>query len=257
MKRNKKNTNRNLFLAGSALAIVLVLVVMLAPTINKMRNGSGQSNTDANGIPKTDNTPDKNSSGPPVPPTNNEGNPTKASPQGNALVNAVKKLTEPIKGPVIKLQEVVIAAKTWMPVKDHSQWFGKAAPDFSVMDIDGKRHTLKGLKGKHLLIVLWAHWYSPSLGEITKLTELRNSQGQDELAILGISFDDETQVRNYVNKKAINFPMVSAKDQDMPAPYSLGKALPGAFFITPDGILKISTQGPIPSEEILKILQSE
>ena len=256
MKRNKKNTNRNLFLAGTAVAVVLVLVVVLIPAINKTRDKPGDPNAYANGASETEGTSNNRADRSQENPNGANSMPLPDSPKVNPIAEAARKLLQPMKGPMIELQDVVKAAKTWMPVEGHSKWFGRTAPDFSVVDIDSKQHTLSGLKGKHVIIVLWAQWFSSTLGEITKLTELRNNHAQDELAILGISFDDATQVSNYVNKKAINFPMIAAKDQGLPAPYSQGE-LPGAFFITPDGILKLSTRGPIPLEEIEKILQAQ
>jgi len=165
--------------------------------------------------------------------------------------NAVKDLTT-VKP---RLQDIVSAAKTWMPCDVHQTWIGKPAPDFTVQDIAGKQHKLSEYRGKDVIISLFSPGFAPSLPELPKLARLQDDIGKDKLVVLGLSFDAEGAVRRYAESQpAVTYPIVVAANQDIPAPYSQGKPLPCAMFISAEGVLKLSTRGTLSQEEAASIL---
>lgn len=171
------------------------------------------------------------------------------------LTDKVKDTVKDLTTPRRSLQDIVSAAKTWMPSDCHADWIGKAAPDCTVQDLSGKQHRLSEYRGKNVIIALFAPSFAPSLPELKMLSQLQDSMGQDQLAVLGLSFDGEQAVRRYMEgQSAISFPIVAGKTQAIPAPYSEGKPMPGALFISPEGMLKLSTRGPLPVEDAMAIL---
>ena len=179
--------------------------------------------------------------------------PTRANP----FRQAMGKLLNPDKSNTIKLQDVVRSAQDWMPVEAHEAWFGGAAPDFSVVDIDGKRHTLADFMGKQVVIALWAPSFTPSVSGLKTFAELRAAMPPEELVVLGISFDGQEQVKKTLKRAlGINYPIVAAEGQGMPAPYSTNTLVPGAIFIEADGTFKISIHGTILLEEMKRLLQA-
>jgi thiol-disulfide isomerase/thioredoxin len=108
-----------------------------------------------------------------------------------------------------------------------------------------------------VIVNLWAPWFTPSKTELETLIKLRQAVGTDKLMILGVSFDSDVTVKRYVNKNAVNFPIISAATQTLPAPYSTGKPLPCSMFITPDGTLKLSAMGSISLSDYQALLIAE
>lgn len=65
---------------------------------------------------------------------------------------------------------------------------GSALPDFVVKDPAGKELKLASLKGKPLLINLWATWCAPCVAELPALDQLAAARA-DSLKVLTISQD--------------------------------------------------------------------
>lgn len=65
---------------------------------------------------------------------------------------------------------------------------GKAAPDVSFNDPDGKPTTLAAFKGKPVLVNLWATWCGPCVVEMPTLDALA-AREKDRLVVLTVSQD--------------------------------------------------------------------
>lgn len=63
---------------------------------------------------------------------------------------------------------------------------GSALPDFTLSDPAGKTITLASLKGKPLLINLWATWCAPCVAELPQLDKLA---GEGKIRVLTVSQD--------------------------------------------------------------------
>ncbi len=162
--------------------------------------------------------------------------------------------TESAKSSKMTLNEVIRIARTWGPV--HESWYGKTAPDFVLTDIEGKEHKLSDYRGKDVLIIFWATWCGPCLIEIPHLIALRNRIGQDKLAMLAISSEDPSLVKNFAAKKKLNYTVMVTAGA-MSQPYSDVKTIPSSFFIDPEGKIKLATSGLLSLGEIKAILQAE
>ncbi len=163
--------------------------------------------------------------------------------------------------PKQSLRDIVRQARTWGPA--YSSWFGQKAPDFTLVDINGKLHKLSDYKGKNVIIIFWATWCAPCVKEIPHLIALRNLESEDKLAILAISyittFPRETaeKVKNFVEKNNINYTAFSARTSAMPPPYNRVSSIPCNFFIDPDGKIKLATEGLMSLGDIKAILNAE
>jgi len=61
---------------------------------------------------------------------------------------------------------------------------GKAAPAFTLDDLNGRKVSLAGYKGKAVLINFWATWCGPCKVETPWLVELRNKYGTKGFEVL-------------------------------------------------------------------------
>jgi peroxiredoxin len=161
----------------------------------------------------------------------------------------------------ISLRDVIAAARTWGPA--YNSWVGQAAPDFTLPDIKGKEHKLSDYRGKNVMLTFWATWCGPCVVEVPHLKALRDTVGQDELAMLAISYisamppNTAEMIKEFAEKKRLNYTVLSADMRDMPAPFDTINAIPSSFFINPDGTIKLATAGAISIGEIKAILQAE
>ncbi len=160
---------------------------------------------------------------------------------------------QPAAGDQVSLNDIIRAARTWMPAYTH--WYGKPAPDFTLADLAGKEHKLSDYRGKNVLLVFWATWCPPCRKEIPGLIELRQTVGEDKLAMLAISNEKLDLVKNFVAQAKINYTVLTDTGT-LPGPYNTINSIPCSFFINPEGKIKLATSGLISFGEIKAILQA-
>lgn len=156
--------------------------------------------------------------------------------------------------PKPKLSDVVNAARTWGPA--FTPWHGKAAPDFTLTDITGKKHKLSDYRGKDVLIVFWATWCRPCHMEIPHLIELRKTASENDLAILAISNERPDLVKSFVARAEMNYTVLTDPGT-LPSPYNMVNAIPSSFFIDRQGKIKMGTSGLISLNDIKAIFEAE
>ena len=86
---------------------------------------------------------------------------------------------------------------------------GEKVPDFSVVGIDGKKHSLESLlKGKKVLLIdFWASWCGPCKKEIPHLKEDYKRFAEKGFEIVSISIDqDEKAWLKAVDKLELQWP---------------------------------------------------
>lgn len=164
---------------------------------------------------------------------------------------------EPVVTPT--LRQIIASAQTWQPV--YSTWQGKAAPDFALSGLDGKTHKLSNYKGKNVLLIFWATWCPPCRAEIPGLIKLRSNVSENELAILAISDERPSTVKDFVSAAGINY-TVLLDTGNMRRPYGFQRAyrntgVPCSFFIDPEGKIKLATAGMVSLPETVAILQAK
>jgi len=164
-----------------------------------------------------------------------------------------KIVTVPQSASMIRLEDIIKAAKTWGPA--FQNWYGKSTPDFALIDISGKVHRLSDYRGKNVLVIFWATWCGPCLREIPDLIELRKTVGRDDLAMLAITNENPNLVKRFVAKAKINYDILLDQGT-LPMPYNSIKAIPSGFFIDAEGKIKLATVGMVSLKEIKMILQA-
>lgn len=136
---------------------------------------------------------------------------------------------------------VYVALVIFLYRRDHrdpleQRWKGQRAPDLELTAIDGTTVTLSELKGKQVVVDMWATWCPPCVAEIPHFVRLANEIPADELVVIGISDEPADVLKPFVESKGIPYTIVSANR--LPPPFSEVVALPTTFFIGPEGTIK-------------------
>ncbi len=127
---------------------------------------------------------------------------------------------------------------------DSAPQIGKLAPVFSLTDVNGKKVTLSEYSGKVILINFWATFCGPCKAEMPSLNNLFLALKNDGLIVLAISTDDtEKPVQSFIKEKAIAFPVLMDKDQEVYFDQYGVLGLPTSFLIDRDGIIRDKIRG--------------
>src|SRR5262245_21509083 len=86
-----------------------------------------------------------------------------------------------------------VAGGLWWTAKDYrkSPQEGKAAPDFTLLDRNQKKVSLKDYRGSVVLVNFWATWCGPCAAEMGSLERLYQRLKGRKFEILAISLDEE------------------------------------------------------------------
>lgn len=135
---------------------------------------------------------------------------------------------------------------------------GQLFPEIILKDPDGAGSNLKSLRGKLVLINLWATWCPPCRNEMPSLERLSQVVDHQKIAVIAISVDNDINlVREFVMQYHLSFPIYM--DQDMSiANRQLGvQMFPTTYLVGSDGRLlsKITGERDWSTPESIRLIQ--
>jgi thiol-disulfide isomerase/thioredoxin len=117
--------------------------------------------------------------------------------------------------------------------KNRSAVLGHAAADWETKDLEGKSHSLKGYRGKVVILDFWYRgcgWCIRAMPQIKELAE--DFKGQP-VAVLGMNTDrDEKDAKFVVDEMKLNYPVLKA--QGVPEKYHV-RGFPTLIIIDQEG----------------------
>ncbi|NQX44858.1 thiol-disulfide oxidoreductase ResA [Paenibacillus tritici] len=112
---------------------------------------------------------------------------------------------------------------------------GGKAPNFELLGLDGKTHTLEEYKGKSVVLNFWGSWCAPCVKEMPALQAQWEKWKDQGVVVLGVNVgEDQMTVDNFVKLVDIDFPVVMDKNRDAVRSYGISP-LPTTFFINTKG----------------------
>jgi peroxiredoxin len=121
---------------------------------------------------------------------------------------------------------------------------GKPAPDFSLVDLNGKTWTLSDLKGQVVFVNFWATWCPPCREEMPSMQKLYSTLPRDKFKMLAILNKDKPEVaRSFAVKRGLTMPILNDQDNNVGSKYGL-TGLPETFIIDKTGVLRNKVIGP-------------
>lgn len=126
----------------------------------------------------------------------------------------------------------------------------QAAPDFTVMDGDGKKINLSDYKGKKVYINIWATWCGPCRTEMPELEKVYQAhKGDDDLVFISIAspsdrtFENDnpmdgskSEIMEMANELGVTYPILYDYRDTAVTAYQI-RAIPTHLFVNSDGTL--------------------
>jgi thiol-disulfide isomerase/thioredoxin len=123
------------------------------------------------------------------------------------------------------------------------------APPFATVDIFGNREDLADQKNKVVLVDIWASWCEPCRAEMPELDELYRSRKNEGLMVFGISNEDATVQRRFLEQVPVSYPLLTLNGQ-VPEFYRDIVRYPAVFLIDRHGRLQPAPGPEQPFEKL-------
>lgn len=130
--------------------------------------------------------------------------------------------------------------------------------NFTLKDVDGKKVTLAGFRGKVIVLNFWATWCVPCRAETREFVELQKQYEAQGVQFIGISIDDTAaKLRPYIVDYSMNYPVfLGTSDEraiDANGPLSL---VPTTYLIKRDGNICKRYSGAVTKDALEHELKS-
>ncbi len=114
-----------------------------------------------------------------------------------------------------------------------------SAPDFSVTDLEGNAISLKDLKGKVVLLNLWATWCPPCRAEMPSLEKLHQTLKGSNFTILAVGTptpprETRGKIINFIKDNNYTFPVIVDESHTVSNMYGSG-SIPTSWIVDAEG----------------------
>ena len=128
---------------------------------------------------------------------------------------------------------------------------GSPAPAYAATTMAGDSASLAGLRGKVVLLNVWATWCHPCRAEIPALQKIHERHAAQGLALVGVSVDDETDreaVRDFAREYGMTYAVWLDPEERVTSLFrTLG--VPSTFLIGRDGKVLWKHVGPVRADD--------
>jgi len=101
-------------------------------------------------------------------------------------------------------------------------------PDYTFYDADGKAMKIADLKGKVVVMNIWATWCGPCVTEMPTLAKLQGAYAGKPVEVVAVSIDSESSAAKARIFIAQHSPLKFYHDREMKLPFKLSPPAPGA-----------------------------
>ena len=128
---------------------------------------------------------------------------------------------------------------------------GSPAPEYSAKSLAGDSVSLAGLRGKVVLLNVWATWCAPCREEIPALQRLHQAHAARGLEVVGVSVDapgEEESIRDFVKEFGVTYPIWYDEENTVTPTFRL-IGVPSTFLIDREGKIAWKFLGPVESND--------
>lgn len=136
-----------------------------------------------------------------------------------------------------------------VPDISHTSTDYSSAPDFSLLDQDGKPVALSALKGEVVLINFWASWCAPCRQEMPLLDTLYKRYKKLGFTLLGVNVEEDSdKARDLIKVNSVSFPILFDRKNEVSKLYNL-VAMPSTVMIDREGKVRFTHAGYVAGDE--------
>ena len=128
---------------------------------------------------------------------------------------------------------------------------GAAAPTYAAEVLDGERTSLAQLRGRPVLLNVWATWCHPCREEIPALEQLHQTYGGRGLQVVGVSIDqggNEQGIREFLQQLGASYTIWLDPEGEVETVFST-VGVPNTFLIDPRGKVVWKHVGPVRADD--------
>jgi len=130
----------------------------------------------------------------------------------------------------------------------HTPQTGFLAPNFAAKTLDGETVRLINLRGKVVLINIWASWCPPCRAEMPAIERVYQTYKDNGFVVLAINStmqDTVADARAFADGNKLSFPILMDETGKITRLYRV-QSLPTSFFVGRDGIIReVVVGGPM------------
>jgi peroxiredoxin len=133
---------------------------------------------------------------------------------------------------------------------------GNLAPDFELVTTEGKHIKLSELRGKRLILNMWATWCPPCKAEVPELERFYEDNHKDGLEILAVDLTESEKskedVTAFIRDYKITYPVVLDERGEVARKYQV-TSIPTTYVINTAGIIQQKYIGPLNYKSLKEI----
>jgi cytochrome c biogenesis protein CcmG/thiol:disulfide interchange protein DsbE len=142
------------------------------------------------------------------------------------------------------------------PLVIASPLVGRAAPNFTLPQLDGPPVTLSKLQGQVVVINFWASWCAECRVEQAALDQMWQQFQDSGVVVIGVNFEDSTgAARGYVRTASVTYPVVEDADSRTALAYGL-RGVPETFVVNRSGHIVNRIIGPVDAATLTSEINS-
>lgn len=126
---------------------------------------------------------------------------------------------------------------------------GFLAPDLALQDSQGRMVQLSDLRGRPVLLNLWASWCPPCKEEMQAMQKVYDQYASKGFTILAINTtyqDEKASALAFAADRQLTFPILFDLDGNVSRKYQV-RSMPTSFFIDSNGLIRrVVIGGPMP-----------
>ncbi|KGR84871.1 thiol-disulfide oxidoreductase ResA [Lysinibacillus odysseyi] len=133
---------------------------------------------------------------------------------------------------------------------------GAEAPDFELVDLNGKVHRLSDYKGQGVLLNFWGTWCDPCKREFPAIERQYKSFESQGVHVLALNIaQSDFEVKNYVKNMGMTFPVAIDQTKSVMEAYNVTN-LPATILINKEGKIEKIVTGEMTEAQIAAHMES-
>ncbi len=126
---------------------------------------------------------------------------------------------------------------------------GMQAEDFSLIDLEGKSHSLSHYRGKIVLMNFWATWCKSCTTEMPAMQASFDKLHKKGFVVLAINeLEDDATVRAHIKQHGYTYPVLMDRDNKVANQFGVF-GLPVSVFVDEKGVVQGSIKGGLLTEQ--------